>query len=854
MTDHGRPRVLFIDAYDSFTNNIVALLETRLTVHVTVIKIDAKIEDLPHFLGQFAAVVLGPGPGDPRKDKDVGLFRRFWQLKGEEVIPILGICLGFQSLVLAFGGNIERLSEPRHGLVRKIQHYGTDIFQGLVSPIDSIQYHSLHAALRLSQASDPEFSDAPNLESRQTRADLLPLAWDVEADNISMNTCTSYQNPDAILMAVRHRFRPFHGIQFHSESVCSSSNAQEVIVNWWIGVRKWWATQPERVSQVICNQTPPHGLHNNHLDLCNPTSKTTQEACMTTVLTKIVHSSNLKIPAICSRLGLSAHEIVVLDSEKHQRANVGEHSIIGIVSPASLRFEHNVGDSFVRQIFNGRTMKIDLRRRFCGNVFNFLKDFVQQNEAQSEYKEIPFWGGLIGYVDYDSCLETINVSAPPIGRRNQRHLRKADLSFVFIQRSIVIAHLHQKIYIQSLVPGDHLWVDDTCSLLARTLPPSPPSSPFLCLNANITLPNEADYKNDIRSAQEFIRAGDSYELCLTTCATIRTPNRLPSWPLYLRLRQINPAPFGAYVRLGGLTLLSSSPERFLSWTRPSRTIKRAEGKTSICQFRPIKGTVSRQASSTCPALTLEQAERLLATPKEIAENLMIVDLIRHDLHGVVGSGNVSVPKLMVVEEYETLFQLVSVIEGVLRTGDMPGKGDNRNNLQGVHYHNFDAENPLVHRPARNFAETRSGIDVLAASLPPGSMTGAPKLRACQILQSLEGRSRGVYSGVVGYLDVGGGGDFSVVIRSAVRWDGSDYEGSAADSRSFDAPNQGFGEKTTENIDCNGRPKNSDSWTIGAGGAITALSTEDGEFQEMMAKLKSTLRLFEDETTTYEHEV
>ena len=207
---------------------------------------------------------------------------------------------------------------------------------------------------------------------------------------------------------------------------------------------------------------------------------------------------------------------------------------------------------------------------------------------------------------------------------------------------------------------------------------------------------------------------------------------------------------------------------------------------------------------------------------------MIVDLIRHDLHGVVGSGNVRVQKLMVVEEYATVFQLVTVIEGELQVDD----GENR------------TPSPIpVPRETQRFSSTaaepsrkpshrnRIGLDVLAASLPPGSMTGAPKRRACQILQDLEPRPRGVYSGVLGYLDVGGGGDFSVVIRTAFRWedDGDDCVATKEKAGDVAAP-QGVDRET-------------DTWGIGAGGAVTVLSSVESEWEEMGAKLGSTMAIF-----------
>ena len=320
------------------------------------------------------------------------------------------------------------------------------------------------------------------------------------------------------------------------------------------------------------------------------------------------------------------------------------------------------------------------------------------------------------------------------------------------------------------------------------------------------LPVLFEYEMRFQACREKIRWGLSYELCLTDQTVMTIPSLNDSsvyedcddrhplrfkrsmwnaspveWSMYLRLRNINPAPFSAYVRLGPLTLLSTSPERFMSWDRPHGDID-DDGNSAIvqnCQFRPIKGTV-KKSNPDGTRLSLEEATKLLGTTKERAENLMIVDLIRHDLHGVLGAGNVHVPQLMVVEEYATVYQLVSVIEGKLSRTQTPDK---------------------------------TPIDVLAASLPPGSMTGAPKLRTCQLLKRVDGhKPRSVYSGVLGYMCVTGRGDFSVVIRSMYKWAG-------------------------------GAGPDKDAWHLGAGGAITALSTEKGEWEEMLLKLESTLRLF-----------
>lgn len=184
----------------------------------------------------------------------------------------------------------------------------------------------------------------------------------------------------------------------------------------------------------------------------------------------------------------------------------------------------------------------------------------------------------------------------------------------------------------------------------------------------------------------------------------------------------------------------------------------------------------------------------------------IANLSCSDLGSVAGANNTWVSKLMVVEEYATVYQLVSVIEG-----------------QCV------PSNPTSSTPSAG----PRGLDVLRASLPPGSMTGAPKKRSCEILRDLEPRNRGIYSGVLGYLDVGGGGDLSVVIRTAVSVDTA----SGADKSCVGTQN-GTGVDQSSSAD--------DTYRIGAGGAVTIQSTDEGEFTEMDVKLSSVLSAF---TTT-----
>lgn len=891
MSNSAPHRILFIDAYDSFSNNIISLLETELHVGVTVIKIDATIDDFPAFVQAFSAVVAGPGPGHPANSADVGLIEKLWKLDGNDLVPVLGICLGFQSLVHTFGGSVEPLPEPRHGILRTIRCSGKSIFRGH-DGIQTIQYHSLHASLepvvRLGQHigyHNPEYWESPKASSG-----LIPLAWDLADDNFD----SAKENPLAILMAVAHLTKPFYGIQFHPESICSSASARAIITNWWHEVLVW---RDQKCPATMSAIDPPALAYGPNIKAVGRTTQTDiRDISLRTVhclgdldtkrlrlvpnlptppttpresqqvISKVIQANRITIPSICEVLGATDQELVVLDSEMYQRDEVGTHSIVGIVATDSPRLEYDSGINHVIQRSSGTTSVVDLN--YSGeSIFDYLQAFITEHRAVGGNPSIPFWGGLMGYITYEACLDTIDIRSEPKTRGPCR----ADLSFVLVERSIVISHQTNTITVQSIGESDGAWVSSVTDLLlslntTEPLDDTESGSYPLSFSSTISYPDEAVYKSAIRSCQDEIRKGNAYELCLTSKAYIKTdPSRLPSWPLYLRLRTVNPAPFSAYLRLGPLTLLSSSPERFLRWSRSQPSSDRG-GEAIRCQFRPIKGTVRKARDDAgSPDVTLAEATALLSTPKERAENLMIVDLIRHDLHGVVGSGRVTVPKLMVVEEYKTLYQLVTVIEGELilhqkytaRARQAMGHMDD--GLKRISRPNArKSERAVKPQTATNseaYASTtkdtpldslyqkrpKSGIDILAASLPPGSMSGAPKRRACQILRSLEDQKpRGVYSGVVGYLDVGGGGDFSVVIRSAVRWDESSQE-YKIDSFATEGRETHSDAMDVEGVrlDAHGA-----EWTVGAGGAVTSLSTEDGEWEEMMTKTRSTLRVFE----------
>ncbi|KAL2163151.1 hypothetical protein VTH06DRAFT_6987 [Thermothelomyces fergusii] len=853
----GRPRILFLDAYDSFSNNITSLLTTLLDADVFVLPIDdpllgAHPGDPRHRhddgdggdddarrarfvaeLRRYDAVVCGPGPGNPDTEADIGLVRHVWRLADDELLPVFGVCLGFQSLVSAHGGRVRRLRRGLHGMVREIVHrdrrrrHGReeegDVFAG-VRGFKATLYHSLCGDIGQDEVGDAEWEAARWRPSARC-PDLVPLAWVEEQREQG-------RERERILMAVRHRTKPFWGVQYHPESVCTQEEGNKVILNWFREAQKWNRERGRRWWELL--ETSPT-LHSLMLPL----------------------PAGVQVPDIVEAVDSGSGERIVLDSANaapaSSRADVrGRYSIIAAKLDEALHVEYHVGDSYatIRVRSLGGCSSVNLSEKIpleqYGGVWGLLAAFHEQRRLPAaEPAHTPFVGGFMGYITYEQGLSDIGIC---LGR--DRPHRRPDISLVWVTKSIVVDHLQQVIHVQQLRSG-HLettdaWMDKTAAKL-RALQASPHRSSFNLsaarssspvgtrrpsMSASIKPPQTKEYEAKVKTCQEYIAAGESYELCLTDQTTITRPvsdilpppapaNPLPSsprkrqqkqrfqsqqngtslrsptsptspspsfspssssWSLFKRLRKHQPAPFASYLRLGPATLVSASPERFLTYDRAGR-----------CSMRPMKGTVRKSDD----VATLAQAERILHVPKEEAENLMIVDLVRHDLHGVCGAGRVTVPDLLKVEEYQSVFQMITVVEGQL-----PPRPDG-------------------HGGGQEETAPYTGLDVLAASLPPGSMTGAPKKRSCEILREIEGhKERGLYSGVVGYMCATGRGDWSVTIRSLFRWD---------DERVV--------------VNTEDGPETHEVWRIGAGGAVTILSTPEGEREEMFTKLAGPLRIF-----------
>lgn len=296
--------------------------------------------------------------------------------------------------------------------------------------------------------------------------------------------------------------------------------------------------------------------------------------------------------------------------------------------------------------------------------------------------------------------------------------------FMLVARAIVLDHDKEQIYFLGLFDSEASFIRFRDAALLRLALIGGEGAVFRSKNkikevTSLSLRHsDEEYLSLIASAKESIASGDAYQLCLTNQMTIETKSH--PFAAFLALRESNPAPYMSYVRFGDVSMVSSSPEQFL----------RVE-ESGLVSSKPIKGTRKRSLDAQEDLLLVEE---LRTNEKERAENLMIVDLMRNDLGRVSEPSDVVVSKLFDVESYATVHQLVSTVEAKLKPG-------------------LDV------------------FDAVEACFPAGSMTGAPKIRAMEILSDLEQGPRGIYSGCFGYISYRGAADLAMTIRTIVFEDG-----------------------------------------------------------------------------------
>jgi para-aminobenzoate synthetase len=680
---------LLVDNYDSYTYNVFHLLaavsgEEPIVVHNDMVSWRALSR------WDFDAIVLSPGPGRPERWHDFGVCSDI--LRCSE-IPVLGICLGHQGLGYVLDGVVSSAPMVMHGRLSQVQHLDSGLFAGIPQNFSVVRYHSLAVTGPLGS------------EGRVS-------AW----------------TDDGVVMGIEHRSRPLWGVQFHPESV-ASEHGRAVVDNFYALARRH---RTPRHAGVRTAGRPP-------VPTARPGTSRRQSSGVR-LLTRTIVGEPATEP-LFERLFGSAEHAFWLDSADAP-TGLAQCSYLGTSAGADhCVLEYDAAEGMVR-MRRGQESKIER-----GSIFDVLNRelFERAIEPPAEPAR-GLVGGFVGYLGYE-CKG--DCGSPVV-----HHSDLPDATLMLANRVVAVDHGAQRTELLALChEGDEgedaeRWLDEAEAVVHDVLAASLQapagaasggrteqaglagrtgqamsagrgavvaggSSPTATVTFRCGRGRE-QYLADIARCQAALAAGESYEVCLTD--QISTSASPDPFELYRVLRHINPAPFAAYLKLGDLAVLSSSPERFLSVDRDRRV-----------QARPIKGTTPRAED---PLLDAELRAGLTHDEKTYAEHLMIVDLLRNDLGRVCEIDSVRVPELMIVEDYATVHQLISTVTGVLEDGRTP-------------------------------------VECVRACFPGGSMTGAPKLRTMEIIDDIEREARGVYSGAIGYFGLDGSVDLSIVIRTIV---------------------------------------------------------------------------------------
>ncbi len=652
---------LLIDNYDSYTYNVFHLLaavsgEEPKVVHNDMVSWKALSG------GNFDAIVLSPGPGRPQRWHDFGVCADI--LRHSEV-PVLGICLGHQGIGDLLNGNVAAAPTAMHGRLSRVHHDDTGLFVGIPQGFSVVRYHSLAV------------SGSLGAEGRVT-------AW----------------TDDGVVMGIEHRSRPLWGVQFHPESIATEHGGR-IVTNFYDRLGHRGRPRSRRPHKDAARSGRIRG------------ATAASEPRMKLRVRSIAGEPSTEL--LFERLFGKLEHAFWLDSADAP-TRLARRSYLGTSAGADrCVLEYDVVEKAVK------THRAGPSRTEQGSIFDVLdRELAARSVELRQNSATGLLSGFVGYVGYECKADC--------GSPNVHRSDVPDAVLMLANRVVAVDHVIRRTELIVLChEGDRdaaRWLDDA-EAIVRELLNAPPAEEQ-CLG-EATRAKRADgqvsftcgrgreqYLADIARCQAALASGESYEVCLTDqITTSASPEPLE---LYRVLRRVNPAPFAAYLKLGELAVLSSSPERFLSIDRERHA-----------QARPIKGTISRSAD---PIEDEARRSELMHDEKTYAEHLMIVDLLRNDLGRVCEVDSVRVPELMVVEPYTTVHQVISTVMGVLQCGCTP-------------------------------------VQCVRACFPGGSMTGAPKLRTMDIIDDIEREARGVYSGCLGYFGVDGSVDLSIVIRTVV---------------------------------------------------------------------------------------
>ncbi|MEV6328774.1 aminodeoxychorismate synthase component I [Streptomyces sp. NPDC051909] len=489
---------------------------------------------------------------------------------------------------------------------------------------------------------------------------------------------------DGVLMALRHRERPIWGVQFHPESI-STEYGRELLANFRDLSRAWQRSAEESAP------APSYRVSVRRLDVAPDPQTAYQEL-------------------------FSAEQSSFWLDSSTGAAQGARFSIMGDGSgPLGEFLTYRVADRTVELHRAGRPVE-----RIATTFLDYLDSSLRERAVPADDRlPFDFNLGYVGYLGYELRAET-TPTVPTY------QAATPDAALVFADRALVLDHAERCCYLLRLSrteedPEAAAWLETTGRRLLAMPPetaeaprPEPRPRPAADIPRMELRWQPGAYLNLVGDCLVELRDGESYEICLSNMAVVRTD--IDPLRTFANLRRISPVPYGALLDLPGVAVLSASPERFLTIDA-----------TGSVESKPIKGTRPR-------GLTPEEDERLRRSlelsEKDRAENLMIVDLVRNDLNTVCETGSVHVPSLFAVESFAQVHHLVTTVRGRLREG-------------------------------------LSAVDCVRAAFPCGSMTGAPKLRTLEIIDRLERGPRGVYSGTLGWFSLSGACDLNVVNRTIV---------------------------------------------------------------------------------------
>ncbi|KLT43908.1 putative 4-amino-4-deoxychorismate synthase [Cutaneotrichosporon oleaginosum] len=772
------PRTVIIDYYDSYTNNLLILF-TRLYSDADVLRkvvvIKSDKYDWPTFkrdvLPYTDCVIISPGPGRPDHPADIGFAL---ELLRAHPVPILGVCLGHQAMAVAFGGTIIHTPKITHGHEVRVVP---------VSP-----------ALGLFAA--PEFPE-------DARAGFDAVVYNSLAvgDVPPELEVTAWSDPrngsEPTIQGLMHKEYPIWGVQYHPESI-SSTRGAELLRAFVAQVHEHHGAPPvfprlEHRLVKACTYRVAASASAAPTRAPSPTGPGLAQYAL----------RERKLAGGLERETAEIYERVV----RADNARVGEIWLDGKSPSRPTTTSLGAPRFVITYCLSTRTVSLrtragvqDVRLPRDETFFSWLNDAQMALQGRTGGEVGGFRGGWAGWFTYEMKEESLAGYRGPAcaGERVDAVWAWVD---TLVERAEDGAWTVRGVVSDGGSTGGSELLDwlakcgvylgvseaaftEYASSVEGVLASSPestmaPAAGFPTFRPRIS---GEEHMARIDACREAIRQGESYELN-QTMSFLASLDPADAYATYLRLRSFNPAYYSTFMSFPsiptpkgmGLHVLSSSPERFLQITGGE------------IEMRPIKGTARRVQPGQCvcvagrgcggtargSAACLEEGKRvdfergraLSEDKKERAENLMIVDLIRSDLLSCCVPSTVQVPQLIALESYG-VHNLVTTVRGRL-------------------------------------AEHVGAVEATKRCFPPGSMTGAPKLRSVQLLDEFEARyARGIYSGALGYFSLCGSADLSVVIRTMVL-QGRDL-------------------------------------SIGAGGAITWLSDRQEEWSEVLTKVQSVV--------------